>query len=55
MTKLSKRIVEAAGVRSKDYFIWDDDLPGFGVRIFASGRRSYLIGPTLSFRTQNRI
>lgn len=50
MTKLSKRIVEAAAVRSKDYFIWDDDLPGFGVRIFASGKRSYLI----QYRAQGR-
>jgi hypothetical protein len=50
MTKLSKRIVEAAAVRAKDYFIWDDDLPGFGVRIFASGKRSYLI----QYRAQGR-
>jgi len=43
MTKLSKRVVDAAEARDKDYFIWDDDLPGFGLRVFASGKRSYLI------------
>jgi len=43
VTKLGKRVVEAAEVHSRDYVIWDDDLPGFGVRIFASGKRSYLI------------
>jgi integrase len=43
MTKLSKRIVDAAEAREKDYVIWDDELPGFGLRVFASGKRSYLI------------
>lgn len=43
MAKLTKRVVDAATVREKDYFIWDDELPGFGLRIFASGKRSYLI------------
>ena len=27
MAKLTKRIVDAADVREKDYFIWDDELP----------------------------
>jgi integrase len=43
MTKLSKRIVDAAEAQNKDYVIWDDELPGFGLRVFASGKRSYLI------------
>ena len=43
MAKLTKRVVDAAAAREKDYFIWDDELPGFGLRIFASGKRSYLI------------
>jgi len=43
MTKLSKRIVDAAEARDKDYVIWDDELLGFGLRVFASGKRSYLI------------
>jgi len=43
MTKLSKRIAGAAEAREKDYVIWDDELPGFGLRVFASGKRSYLI------------
>lgn len=43
MTKLSKRIVDAAEAQDKDYVIWDDELPGFGLRVFASGKRSYLI------------
>ena len=43
MAKINKRNVDAAVSREKDYFLWDDELPGFGLRVFASGRRSYLI------------
>ena len=43
MAKLTKRVVEAAEPRSRDYVIWDDELPGFGLRVFVSGKRSYLI------------
>lgn len=27
--KLTKRVIDAAELREKDYVIWDDDLPGF--------------------------
>lgn len=43
MAKITKRIVDSAGPREKDYVIWDDDLPGFGLRVFTSGKRSYVI------------
>ena len=43
MTKLSKRSVDQAAPRDKDYIIWDEELLGFGLRVFASGRRSYLV------------
>jgi hypothetical protein len=38
MRKITKRSVESAPIKGADYIIWDDDLSGFGVRIFASGR-----------------
>lgn len=50
MVKITKWIVEAAEPREKDYLIWDDELPGFGVRIFSSGKRSYVI----QYRTRGR-
>lgn len=52
MPKLSKRVADAVEIREKDYFIWDDDLPGFGLRVFASGKRSYLIQYRAAGRTR---
>jgi integrase len=43
MPKITKRLVEAAKVRDKDYIICDDELPGFGVRVFPSGKRAYIV------------
>ncbi|MET2829800.1 tyrosine-type recombinase/integrase [Mesorhizobium shangrilense] len=43
MAKITKRVVDAAAPGEKDYVIWDDDLPGFGLRVFTSGKRSYVI------------
>lgn len=43
MPKITKRLVDASEIRDKDYVIWDDELPGFGLRVFASGKRSYVI------------
>lgn len=52
MTKLTKRTVDAAISEGKDFFIWDDDLPGFGLRVFASGKRSYLVQYRAGGRTR---
>lgn len=43
MPKITKRLVDASEICDKDYVIWDDELPGFGLRVFASGKRSYVI------------
>ncbi len=43
MAKITKRVVDAAETRERDHVIWDDELPGFGLRVFASGKRSYVI------------
>lgn len=43
MARITKRTVDAAKTNPKDYVIWDDELPGFGLRVFASGKRSYVI------------
>ncbi|MDT8277667.1 tyrosine-type recombinase/integrase [Roseomonas mucosa] len=41
MPKLTKRIVDTAELREQPYFIWCSELAGFGVRVFASGKRVY--------------
>jgi integrase len=43
MPKLTKRVVDAAEVRAREYFIWDEDLPGFALRVLPSGRKRYII------------
>lgn len=43
MPKLSKRTVDGLKPAAKDYFSWDDDLHGFGLRVWPSGRKVYLI------------
>lgn len=42
MVNLTRQVVDAAEIRTKDYIIWDDALPGFGLRVFTSGKRSYV-------------
>lgn len=43
MPKLTKRVIEAAEIQPVEYFIWDDDLPGFGLRVLRSGRKGYVV------------
>lgn len=52
MSKITKRVVDASEARAKDYVIWDDELPGFGLRVFASGKRSYVIQYRLAGRSR---
>jgi integrase len=44
MAKLTKRTVDAAEVpASVETFLWDDHLRGFGLRIYPSGRRAFVV------------
>ena len=36
---ISKRTVDALSVEGRDAVFWDRDLPGFGVRVYPSGRK----------------
>jgi integrase len=45
-------MVEAAEIKLTEYMIWDGEIPGFGVRILPSGRRSYLVQYRVGTRTR---
>ena len=50
---ITKRTVDALRVESGDAVFWDRTLPGFGIRIYASGRKLYVVqvrGPAGSKR-----
>ena len=40
--KLTKRVVEGALPTDKRYVIWDAQIPGFGVRVFPSGIKTFV-------------
>lgn len=39
---ISKRTVDAAKAGPKDWFLWDDDLPGFGLKVTPAGGKTYV-------------
>nr|WP_096700291.1 site-specific integrase [Magnetospirillum sp. 15-1] len=43
MSKLTKRVVESAAAADAEYTIWDSEIPGYGLRVLPSGKKSYLI------------
>ena len=51
--KLNERIVDGLKADAKAGVVWDRDLPGFGVRVYPSGRKTYVVqtrGPNGSRR-----
>ncbi|CDN95788.1 MULTISPECIES: tyrosine-type recombinase/integrase [Agrobacterium] len=51
MAKITKRSVDAAAPTDKEFFLWDDELKGFGLRVYPSGRKMYLA----QFRSGGRL
>ena len=44
MRKLTDRVVRAAkGPERGSTYLWDEEIPGFGLRIYSSGRRSFVL------------
>ncbi|WP_098412531.1 site-specific integrase [Thioclava sp. ES.031] len=41
MPKLTKRAVDALLPRESDYFVWDTEIKGFGLRVLRSGAKTY--------------
>jgi integrase len=42
MTRISKRVVDAARPGAKPLFMWDSTLPGFGLLVLPSGSKSFV-------------
>lgn len=43
MGKLTKRTIEALEPAERDYFVWDTDLSGLGIRVFPTGRKQFVL------------
>lgn len=52
MFKLTKRSVEGLPVEAKDYLVWDRDVRGFGLRVYPSGKKTYLVQYRVAQRTR---
>lgn len=53
MARLTKTYVDGLkGGDPGDYFVWDDLLPGFGVRVWPTGRKTYVAQYRASGRTR---
>ena len=51
---LSKRIVDGLSVNGKDAIFWDRDLLGFGVRVYPSGKKVFVV-QTRAFGRSKRV
>jgi integrase len=43
MAKLTKRLIDGLATPESDTLLWDDGLPGFGLRVRPSGRRAFVV------------
>jgi integrase len=41
--RITKRAVDAAKARKTDSYLWDNELPGFGLKVTPAGRKIYLV------------
>ena len=52
LQSITKRTVESLSVADKDEVFWDRDLPGFGVRVYPSGAKVFVVQCRGSGRSQ---
>lgn len=43
MPKLVKKVIEPYEPKARDYIVFDSEIPGFGVRVFKTGRKSFVL------------
>lgn len=52
MPSITIRAIEALKKQPRDYFVWDDELRGFGVRVMRSGLKSFVVQYRVGARTR---
>ena len=52
MAKITKHMIDQLTPRAKDYFVWDGELRGFGVRVLHTGKASYVVQYRAGGRTR---
>ena len=52
MASLTKRALDAAKPRERDYFLWCESTPGFGVRVYPSDKRIFIVQGPVGRRQQ---
>src|SRR5436190_556339 len=52
MPALSKRVLDAAEPQAAEYFVWCGALPGFGARIYPTGRKVFIAQVRVGRRTR---
>ena len=50
MPRLTQKLIDSLRADGRDRIVFDETVPGFGVRVFRSGRKSYMI----QYRSQKR-
>ena len=41
--KLTKRVIDGAEKAEREYMVWDSEVAGFGLRVYPSGRKAYVL------------
>lgn len=54
MAKLTKRYVESIAPEDNERILWDDELSGFGLRLYPSGRKVYVVQYKMHGRTRRK-
>jgi integrase len=53
--KITRKLIDALEPSGTDLFIWDDTMPGFGVRVQPSGRKVYILRYRTAGGTQRKM